>query len=158
MKLEDIKNFQTPSWVMDLMIKEIPEDVYHILEPTKGAGFFVDRLLDENYVVTAPDGDYFEYTHKSRYCCVVGNPPFSPMVKGYEILFDVTNHSDNIVMLMPWLLLINSQKRLEKVMQFGLRKIIHLPRKAFPGTRVQTCVVVMKRGFIGDTIFSYVKE
>lgn len=155
MDLEDIDNFQTPEWVMDIMIKEIPVGIREILEPTKGAGNFVKRLENNGYYVYSTDGDYFKMNHKvDRYECIVGNPPFTPMQKGYDILFDVMDRSKNIVMLMPWLTLINSQKRLDRIMDFGLKKIIHLPRKAFKGSRVQTCILVLEHGFAGDTVFS----
>jgi len=158
MDISDVENFQTPEWVMELMVREIPKNSRLILEPTPGAGYFVKFLEDSNFSVCFPKHDYFDMSHSVKYDCVVGNPPFTPMTKGYEILYSVMEHTDNIVMLMPWLTLINSQKRLDKIMEFGLKKIIHLPRNAFKGARVQTCVLVMSKSFCGDTIFNYIKE
>jgi len=153
MELGDNTNFQTPKWVIDLMISEIPDGCFSILEPTPGAGNVVNELKLAGYFVTYPDGDYFGMTH-TDYDCVLGNPPFSPMTKGYEILYDVMEKAPNIIMVMPWLTLINGQKRLNDIMRYGLKKIIHLPRNAFKGARVQTCILVMTKGFDGDTVFA----
>ena len=50
---------------------------------------------------------------------------------------------------MPWLTIINSQKRTEWIKDSGLRRVIHLPRTAFKGSRVQTCVLVFEDGYDG---------
>ena len=81
------------------------------------------------------------------------NPPFTPMQLGYDILYEVMNLSDNIVALMPWLTLINSEKRTKLLMEFGMKSVTHLPRSIFKGARVQTCIINLKKGFRGDTIF-----
>ncbi len=155
MELGDNSNFQTSEWVIDLMIDEIPQDMENniLLEPTPGAGGIVKRLEYFNRKVLFPNNNYFDMEHNTRYGCIIGNPPFSPMKKGYQILYDLMNHSDNIILVMPWLTLINGQKRLNDIMEYGLKKIIHLPRSAFKGARVQTCIIVMQKGFKGETIF-----
>ena len=66
----------------------------------------------------------------------------------------VMEMSDNIIALMPWLVLINGNKRTTDIMNFGLISITHLPRKVFNGARVQTCIMEMKKGYKGKTTFN----
>ena len=75
------------------------------------------------------------------------NPPFSPMKKGYEILDICMEKGDVIIALMPWLTIINSNKRAQKIKEFGLQKVIHLPRSTFKGSRVQTCLISLVKKF-----------
>lgn len=135
-------NFQTPSWVCDIMTTRIL-DLYGghpntILEPTQGEG------MSPTSTIYTPK-DFFTF-HK-RVDLIIGNPPFSPMSVGYDILKRCFRLSDNIIMLMPWLSLINSAKRTQLYKEHGLRTVIHLPRNAFKGSRVQTCVLLFKRGY-----------
>ena len=88
--------------------------------------------------------DFFKFDEKVD--CVVGNPPFTPMKVGYDILNKCFELSDNIIFLMPWLALINSEKRTQLYMERGLKKIVHLPRKAFPGSRLVGLAHIQKRG------------
>ena len=136
-------DFQTPEWVCDIMAKMISELVTFpetILEPTPGSGNLV-KAIDRRYpssIIYTPS-DFYQFDKKVD--IVVGNPPFTPMAKGYEILERCFELSDNIIFLMPWLALINSEKRTQLYKKKGLKKVMHLPRKAFPGSRVQTCIM-----------------
>lgn len=122
-----------------------------ILEPTPGIGNLVRAVENKGYVVSPK---LFEHIVRgSRYDWIIMNPPFTPMKKGYEILFDCMKMSDNIIALMPWLTIINSEKRTKAIMEFGLVSITHLPRKTFNGSRVQCCVLELKKGAIGNPIF-----
>lgn len=144
----DILNFQTPEWVCKEMVELIPEGVVTVLEPTPGVGNLVKAL--NNYDVTAPDD--FGGVH-SRFDAVIMNPPFSPMVEGYRILFRCMEMTDIIIAVMPWLTLINSEKRTKLIKDWGLRSVTHLPRKAFAGARVQCCIMFMEKGYSGITEF-----
>ena len=84
---------------------------------------------------------------------IVMNSPFSPMKEGYNILYRCMNMTDNIIALMPYLTIINGEKRTQDIMNWGLKSITHLPRSTFKGSRVQTCILEMKKGYTGDTIF-----
>jgi hypothetical protein len=86
------------------------------------------------------------------------NPPFTPMKLGYKILYRCMELSNNIVALMPWLTIINGQKRTEDIMNFGLKSITHLPRKTFNGARVQTCILELHKGYQGVTQFLSPKQ
>ena len=141
--------FQTPLWVCEYMAGMLPDGTITVLEPTPGQGNIVSVLTD--YDVTAPQ-DFFEL-ETDYYDAVVMNPPFSPMKKGYEIMYSCMERSDTIIALMPWLVMINSAKRTKDIMDFGLKSITHLPRKVFDGSRVQTCVLEMSKGFSGNTKF-----
>lgn len=142
--------FQTPDKVCTYMSSFLPDNAGLILEPTAGIGNLVKALKQKGEVV-APD-DFFEMS-KQRFDWVVMNPPFTPMSKGYKILYECMDMSDNIIALMPWLTIINGQKRTNDIMRFGLISITHLPRTIFNGARVQTCILQMSKGYNGSTQF-----
>lgn len=143
-------NFQTPEKICQYMASMLPENAGTILEPTPGKGNLV-RELEKRGEVTAPED--FNKMDAKRFDWVVMNPPFTPMKQGYEILYKVMEMSDNIVALMPYLTIINGEKRTQDIMDFGLKSITHLPRSTFKGSRVQTCILHMEKGYKGDTIF-----
>lgn len=139
-------DFQTPEWVCEYMVSLILPGAKTVLEPTPGKGNLVRALA--GYEVTAPD----EFWNVSgRWDGVAMNPPFTPMEQGYKILYRCMELSRIIIALMPWLTLINSERRTQDIADFGLRSVTHLPRSAFPGARVQTCILAMERGYRGDT-------
>lgn len=135
-------------WVCDYMVSLVPAAVKTVLEPTPGKGNLVGALT--RYQITAPD-DFWLVS--GWWDCVVMNPPFTPMEQGYKILYRCMEMTDIIIALMPWLVLINSEKRTRDIKNFGLKSVTHLPRSAFPGARVQTCVLKMWRGYEGDREF-----
>jgi len=143
--------FQTPSEICKYMSSFLPDKAGNILEPTKGIGNLIKALETKGNVI-APNGDFFDMSERN-FDWIVMNPPFTPMKKGYEILYKCMNMSDNIVALMPWLTIINGQKRTTDIINFGLVSITHLPRNVFKGARVQTCIMHMKKGYKGDTKF-----
>jgi len=153
--------FQTPEWVCEIMVNLIEFNPVFILEPTPGVGNLFKVLKSEfpDAEIDAPV-DFYKHIkyHHGRYHYIVANPPFTPMNLGYKMLDDFFNITDNIIILMPWLALINSEKRTQKYISKGLNKIIHLPRKAFPGTRVQTCILVFEKGYHGNIIFEYAQH
>lgn len=144
-------NFQTPVHVCEYMASFLPSNPGLILEPTPGKGN-LSGVLSKYGQVISPSGDFFEM-EKSQYDWIVMNPPFTPMSVGYKILYRCMDMSDNIIALMPYLTIINGEKRRSDIMDFGLKTITHLPRSVFKGSRVQTCILEMKRGYKGDTIF-----
>lgn len=151
----DNKNFQTQELVCHIMVDLIPKECSTILEPTPGSGNLVKVLRERGFNVDAPSE--FWDVH-SKYDAIVMNPPFSPMSEGYKILFACMELSNNIIALMPWLTLINSTNRTNRILDFGLKSITHLPRSAFAGSRVQTCVLEMIKGFSGNTIIRFAKN
>jgi len=158
--------FQTPPDVCRYMVSLIPEEAKTILEPTKGIGNIVKEL--KGYEVTAPD-DYFLLDKKERFDCVIMNPPFSSksaflenapktidmkgMKFGYYVLLECMQKSNDIIALMPWFTLSDSDIRLRYLNSFGLKSVTALPRKTFEYARVQTCVIHLQKGFKGDTSF-----
>ena len=143
-------NFQTPERICKYMASFLPENAGLILEPTAGKGNLVKEL--ERYGdVFAPD-DFYKMS-EVKFDWIVMNPPFTPMKQGYDILYKCMDMSDNIIALMPYLTIINGEKRTSDIMNWGLKSITHLPRSVFKGSRVQTCILEMKRGYNGDTIF-----
>lgn len=144
-------NFQTPSIVAEYMASMLPDDCGTILEPTPGIGNLV-RAAEKKGIVTAPER--FEDIPKgSRFDYAIMNPPFTPMKEGYRYLLEVMEMSDNIIALLPWFILINSERRLSYLKNFGLVSVTALPRKTFPGTRIQVCVLELRKGYNQTTEF-----
>lgn len=133
------------------MVSFLPSgNVGKILEPTPGEGNLVKELQGKGNIIAPVD---FFTLEEQRFDWIVMNPPFSPMSLGYRIFYQCMELSDNIIALMPWLTLINGEKRTKDIINFGLKSITHLPRKAFPGSRVQCCILEMTKGYVGDTKF-----
>ena len=91
------------------------------------------------------------------------NPPFSPMKQGYEILYKCMNMTDNIIALMPYLTIINGEKRTQDIMNWGLKSITHLPRSTFKGFDIfqNNCTHIKKINLnkdINSTINKYSKQ
>ena len=141
-------HFQTPENICKYMVSLLPEGIKTVLEPTPGDGNIVKVL--NGYAVTAPI-DFF--TVVGNWDAVVMNPPFTPMDMGYKILFRCMDMSPVVIALMPWLTLINSERRTNKIMEHGLKSVTHLPRSTFKGSRVQTCILEIVNGWEQDCIF-----
>ena len=140
-------NFQTLPHIFTYMASFVANGAY-ILEPTKGIGNLV-KALELKGTVYAPR-DFFSMPHQ-RFDWIVANPPFSPMQQGYDILYQCMEMSDHLIFLLPWLSLINSSKRTQAIKKFGLKSVTHLPRNAFQGSRVQTCILEMAKDYKGKT-------
>lgn len=142
------------------------------MEPTPGLGNIVDALQRVNaptphYHITAPK-DFFLLTDE-RFDCVVMNPPFSSkfaflenapeginhngMKMGYYILNQCLGKSDNVIALMPWFTISDSDVRLRSLKRYGLKSITALPRKTFEYARIQTVVLELVKGWDQETIF-----
>lgn len=151
------KDFQTPVWVCEHMINlitikssaDIPNT---FLEPTSGEGNLVKSIDKRFPSSTIYTPKRFEDFNK-KVDWIIANPPFTPMKLGYQILNRCFELSGNIIILMPWIALINSEKRTKKYIEQGLKLVIHLPRRAFPGSRVQTCIMVFEWGYRGGIGF-----
>jgi len=148
-------NYQTRPDVAEYMATLLPKGIpiMHILEPTPGAGNLV--FAAEKYgLVVAPE--LFEHLPVgARFDCAIMNPPFTPMALGYKFLLDVMAMTDEIVALLPWFILINSERRTKFLFDFGLVSVTHLPRNVFPGCRIQCCVLKLSKGYTGSTIYNY---
>jgi len=142
-------DFQTPMNICEYMVSMLPLGVKTVLEPTAGMGNLVRALEAGNYEIDAPI-DFFSSTLR-KYDAVVMNPPFSPMLHGYKILYECMEISGLIIAIMPWLTIINSEKRTKDIMEYGLKSLVHLPRSTFKGARVQTCIMEMSKGYRGIT-------
>jgi hypothetical protein len=157
-------DFQTPPEVCKYMASMVPPGVRTVLEPTPGIGNIVAQL--SGYEVTAPK-DYFGLDNKQRFDCVVMNPPFSSksafnvplhlnrfgMRLGYHILTECMLMSDNVIALMPWFTLSDSDVRLRSLKKYGMKSLTALPRKTFEYVRIQTVVIELQKGFKGETAF-----
>ncbi len=159
-------NFQTPPPVCKYMAKMIPRGTKTVLEPTPGIGNIVNELKD--YDLTAPE-DFFLLDKDQKFDCIMMNPPFSSkyahmehapndfeekgMRLGYYILTECMKMSDNIIALMPWFTISDSDVRLRYLKKFGMRSLTALPRKTFQYARIQTCVIELQRGYKKETIF-----
>lgn len=175
-----VNEFQTPMNVCNYMAGLIPDlskkikAPMRILEPTPGAGNLVSAIEerffiinDINYEITAPK-DFF-LLPKQRFDCVIMNPLFSSksafmknapselnksgMRLGYYMLTECMNMSDNIIALMPWFTISDSDVRLRYLKDFGLKSLTALPRKTFQYARIQTVVIELEKGYKQDTQF-----
>lgn len=158
-------NFQTPLPVCEYMAGMVPEGVKTVLEPAPGFGNIVSKL--GRYQVTAAE-DFF-LLKKERFDCVVMNPPFSSksaymvnapegvetrgMKLGYYFLTECMKMSDNVIALMPWFTISDSDVRLRYLKSYGIKSLTALPRKTFQYARIQTVVIQLQKDFEGDTIF-----
>jgi hypothetical protein len=141
-------DFQTPDWCCKMMAGLVPEECISCLEPTPGEGNLVRALKSKGLNVVAPR-EFWDID--GNFDCIVMNPPFSPMSEGYKILYRCMDMSDVVIALMPWLVIINSEKRTSDILSFGLAKVIHLPRRTFRGSRVQCCIMQMIKGYSKPT-------
>ena len=160
--------FQTPPEVCRYMASLVPDDCVNVLEPTPGIGNLVNALLETRHLVTAPS-DYFLLDRSLKFDAVVMNPPFSSksaftenivgnfagkgMRFGYAMLLDCMKKSDNIIALMPWFTISDSDVRLRYLKSWGLISVTALPRKTFQYARIQTCVLQLQKGYTGNTEF-----
>lgn len=150
--VKELNGFQTKPWVCDLMIQLLPTATQTVLEPTPGEGGLVARLRQHGFTVTAPI-DFWGVS--GWFDAIVMNPPFTPMSLGYKMLWRAMAMTDTVIALMPWLVLINSQHRTRQISEYGLRSVTHLPRSAFPGARVQTCILNLQRGYKGGHALNF---
>lgn len=160
------KEFQTPPEVCRYMASLVPPTAISVLEPTPGVGNLVKALC--GFDVSAP-ADYFLLDKNLTFDAVVMNCPFSSksanienmpnsfngkgMVFGYRILLECMKKSDNIIALMPWFTISDSDVRLRYIKKFGLKSITALPRKTFQYARIQTCILELQKGYQGVTEF-----
>lgn len=149
----DMVNFQTPPDLCDYMVSLIPKKYRHSLtiEPTPGAGNLITALRRARFRnVESPPGDFFLWSPSGRPRVVVGNPPWTPSNLAYEIMNRCLGFSPNfVVLLLPWLTLINSQRRAQMLLTYGLKQVIHIPRSTFPGIRAQCCIYILEKGYNG---------
>jgi hypothetical protein len=159
------KEFQTPPFVIKYMVSLVPNRAVTVLEPTPGIGNIV-RELNGGYKVTAPE-DFFKMDKNQRFGCVVTNPPFSSryafgvpedlnklgMRLGYHILTECMQMSENVIALMPWFTISDSDVRLRNLKKWGLKSVTALPRKTFQFARVQTVVLELVKGWKLETHF-----
>ncbi len=167
----DIKrgtDFQTPNEVAAYMVSLVPDWCNKILEPTPGEGNIVRALNNGGgYEIIAPE-DYFLLA-PGRYDCIVMNPPFSAkyayldnakedytkhgMRLGYHILTECMQYSDEVIALMPWFTISDSDVRLRFLKSYGIVSLTALPRKTFQYARIQTVILQLRRGYQGETLF-----
>lgn len=168
-KLKDeayVNDFQTPSNVCEYMVSLLPADCVFVLEPTPGMGNLVTVLQDNFYSVTAPI-DYWGLDKSLRFDAVVANLPFSSktfyncppeyenkgMLASYSQIKTLCEMSDNLILLMPWFTISDSDVRLRFIKDFGLISVTCLPRRTFNYARIQTVILQMQKGYTGLTEF-----
>lgn len=97
------------------------------------------------------------------------NPPFSAkyarienatidlskygMRLGYHFLTECMKKSDNIIALMPWFTISDSDVRLRFLKNYGLKSLTALPRKTWQYARIQTVVIELVKGWHQETEF-----
>ena len=143
-------DFQTPIWACEYMANMVTIEPESIIEPTPGEGNLLMTIKNKfpHASITAPND--FDIISDQKFDLLIANPPFTPMARGYELLERFIEISDYIIVLMPWLTLINSEKRTRKIVNAGLVEVVHLPRRTFKGSRVQTCIMKIVKGGFGQ--------
>ena len=165
---KQLNDFQTPKDVAKYMVGLLPDGVMNVLEPTAGLGRIKHELNLKSYNVTAPE-DYFLMDKYEHFDAIVMNPPFSGkslivdnaplefhnkgMKAGYMILWECMQMSDCVIALMPWFTISDSDPRMRSIKKYGLKSITVLPRKTFDYTKIQTCVLELRKGWTADTLF-----
>jgi hypothetical protein len=161
-----VNDFQTPDNVADYMASLIPAECLYVLEPTPGLGSLVRAAETRGFLVTAPE-DYWQINKQQRFDAVIANIPFSSktftnsppeyegkgMIVAYDQLKVLMGMTDNLIILMPWFTISDSDVRLRMIKSWGLISVTALPRKTFQYARIQTCVLQMKKGYAGPTEF-----
>lgn len=165
-------NFQTPKEVCSYMASLVPEESINVLEPTPGVGNLVEALTKRGFSPNHPI-DYFlmrDLILDTKWDCVVMNPPFSSksaslknapvewrdvrgMKFGYKMLLEMMSISDNIIALMPWFTISDSDVRLRRIKGYGLKSLTALPRKTFRYARIQTVILELEKGYDQETNF-----
>ncbi len=164
-------DFQTPIPVANYMAGLIPEWCKRIGEPTPGLGNLVNAVREKNPAaeIIFPEGDFFLMKPFENIDCIIMNPPFNSksayMVNapkdsekwgiklGYHILTECMEMSNNIIALMPWYTIADSDVRLRFIKAYGIKSITALPRKTFQYARVQTVVLELQKDWKEETIF-----
>lgn len=176
--MEDLNiksQFQTPVNVVRYMVSMCPLFAKEVLEPTPGLGNIVNEIRKQrpDIIVTAPD-DFFLLNDTLKFDCIIANPPFSSksanlenapisfhksgMKVGYQILLECMKRSDNIIILMPWFTISDSDVRLRQLKNFGMKSLTALPRSTFKYARIQTVIMELVNGYKGDTVFKVFEE
>ena len=149
--------FRTIRTALYFGVPKEKSQVFLITSPTPGDGNLVQSLRRKFPLSTIYAPKTFEKWKKRKVGYIIANPPFTPMTRGYNLLDTFFGISNNIIILMPWLAIINSERRTKRYVEQGLKSIHHLPRRAFPGSRVQTCILVFQKGYSGIISFEVVK-
>lgn len=167
--IEIDSNFQTPVPICNYMVDMVPENSIKILEPTPGLGNIVNALNAKNRYQIITADDFFLLDKSEKYDCIVMNPPFSSksafmnnapegvevtgMKLGYYILTECMKMSNNIIALMPWYTISDSDVRMRYLKSFGIKSLTALPRKTFQYARIQTVIIELEKGYQDETIF-----
>ena len=77
------------------------------------------------------------------------------MKVGYHILEECLKRSLNVIALMPWFTISDSDVRLRMLIEWGLKSVTLLPRKTFDYTVIQTVVLELEKGFNDPMQFKY---
>ena len=162
-------NFQTPVPVCNYMVDMVPDWAVKILEPTPGLGNIVKALEAKNRYQIITADDFFLLDKNEKYDCIVMNPPFSSksafidnapddaetkgMKLGYHILKQCMEMSNNVIALMPWYTISDSDVRMRYLKDYGIKSLTALPRKTFQYARIQTVIIELEKGYQSETIF-----
>lgn len=146
-------HYQTPLDVCEYMAGLILPSCRTVLEPTPGEGRLVSAIRRRGFTVIAPERfeDINPFDHFDATCM---NPPFIKSIEN-QFLLAAMEMSDQVIALLPWFSLVNSDSRTRKIVEYGLRSVTHLPRKTFPKIRVQPCILNMERGYRGPTTLEF---
>ena len=152
-------DFQTPDWVTHRMCDLVEGSPASILEPTPGEGKMVKVLQNRfpDSLVLYPKTDYWTFRENGpqfKPDLIIANPPFSPMKEGYRFLFDFMAITDRVISIMPWYVN-QSVRRTKSILQYGMKRMVFLPRSVFRNCRTNCCVLDLQRGYRGTVEWVY---
>lgn len=152
--------YYTPEWLSEYMISLIDKEIpFSVFDPTPGPNSSilsaVRKVYPCNVSVEELKGDFWDIDI-SHVDIIVANPPFFPYSKVYQYLERFILIADQIICIIPWYTIINSERRTEKIIKSGLKRIVNVSRSAFPKIRVQICVLDIQKGYCGDAVFGNV--
>lgn len=162
-------DFQTPTDVATYMVSMLTKKTGRILEPTPGQWNIVNALIRAGYRKIAAPTDYWELDKNKRYDGIVANLPFSTkswfnapekyLNKGMVCMYDqipvLMGMTDNLILLVPWFTMIDSDRRTRMFKDYGLISVTILPRKTFAYSRIQCCILRLQKNYTGESIFKF---
>lgn len=152
MKIENDK-YYTPRWLAGYCVnktKELFPDITEFVEPSGGAGVFLDYLPKEtiSYDIEPKDdriikGDFLkqDIPYKTGRC-IIGNPPYGERGNGYVVFYNkAVEISDYISFILP----ISQYNNNIKLYKFNLIWSEDLGKIDFSGIKVHCCLNIYKR-------------
>lgn len=120
--------FQTPNYVVDLLVPFIPKDVEFIWECAAGDGKIVYQLRKYGYDIIGTDlksdlhTNFLDYFPNFNFDCIITNPPFSLK---YKFIYKALEYDVPFAFLIPFDM---CQKMARLFMDYGVQGLVPTAR------------------------------